>query len=194
MRAPLVVVRHGETDWNAEGRLQGQTDIPLNGRGRDQADAVGRTLKAALGDAAGYRFVASPLSRASETMQRLRAVLGLDPDAFDRDGRLKELSFGAWEGATFRELKRRDPASVARRAKTIWDFRPPEGESYADLSLRVAEAVDGLDAPTVLVAHGGVSRVLLALRGGVDRAAVPDMAIVQGRAIVFDDAGWRWTS
>ncbi|MBM7852248.1 putative phosphoglycerate mutase [Methylopila capsulata] len=194
MTAPLVVVRHGETDWNAEGRLQGQTDIPLNGRGRDQADAVGRTLKAALGDAAGYRFVASPLSRASETMRRLRAVLGLDPDAFDRDPRLKELSFGTWEGATFRELKRRDPASVARRTKAIWDFRPPEGESYADLSLRVGEAVDGLDGPTVLVAHGGVSRVLLALRGGVDRAAVPDMAIVQGRAIVFDDAGWRWTS
>lgn len=188
----LVVVRHGETAWNVDARLQGHTDIPLNGRGRDQADAVGRALAEAVPDIGRRAFVASPLSRAAETMRRMRTAMGLAPEAFAFDDRLRELSFGAWEGFTLGEMKLRDPEGSAARDADKWDFRPPGGESYADLAARVAAAVAALEGPTVLVAHGGVSRVLLHLLGGVDREEVAAMAIPQGRAAVFGGGGFHW--
>ncbi|GLK79838.1 histidine phosphatase family protein [Methylopila turkensis] len=192
MTPDVVFVRHGETDWNASGRLQGQTDIPLNARGRDQADAVGRALGPALPDAAGRVFVASPLSRATETMRRMRAAMGLDADGFTTDARLKELSFGRWEGSTLAEARLRDPKAMRARDADRWSFRPEEGESYADLEARVGEAVAALPGPAVIVAHGGVARVLLATLGGVARDKVSDIAIRQGRALVFGTGGWRW--
>ena len=70
MVPPLIFVRHGETDWNVGGRLQGQTDIPLNPKGRDQADAVGRSLAKTHPDLSGHAFIASPLGRSAETMRR----------------------------------------------------------------------------------------------------------------------------
>ena len=84
----LIFVRHGETAYNAENRLQGQLDIPLNARGREQARAVGQTLAARIGseievlEAAGA-FIASPLERARETMEIARDAMGLPPSATD---------------------------------------------------------------------------------------------------------------
>jgi broad specificity phosphatase PhoE len=100
----LIFLRHGETAYNAENRLQGQLDIPLNARGREQARSVGRTLRSRIGaeleqlEAAGA-FVASPLLRARETMEIARDGMDLSPGGYRLDARLMELSFGAWEGA-----------------------------------------------------------------------------------------------
>ena len=85
----LYVVRHGETDWNAEARLQGHQDVPLNGLGRVQAEEAGARLRRAVADYRDLDYVASPLSRARETMERLRATLGLEPSAYRVDERLK---------------------------------------------------------------------------------------------------------
>src|SRR5262249_25444742 len=106
MRKPvLYFVRHGETDWNRERRLQGQHDVPLNALGRDQATRCGvvlRELLARTGRAAEeFDFVASPLGRARETMERVRRELGVPPEVYRTDPRLAELSFGSWEGLTF---------------------------------------------------------------------------------------------
>ena len=105
----LYYVRHGETDWNAERRLQGQHDIPLNARGRTQAAQSGEILldlfardKRIAGD---LDYVASPLGRARETMELMRAKLGLVPGEYRTDPRLLEMSFGRWEGFTFAELQ-----------------------------------------------------------------------------------------
>lgn len=188
--APLIFVRHGETDWNVAGRLQGRTDIPLNARGRDQADAVGRALKDFSG-VADRVFVASPLSRASDTMRRMRAAMGLDPDGFETDERLSEMSFGRWEGSTFREIREREPGAMKAREADRWDHRPPDGESYADVSARVEAALAALDRPAVVVSHGGVARAVLAL-AGVERDRLPELRIQQGRALVIENGGWRW--
>ncbi|GLK78200.1 phosphoglycerate mutase [Methylopila jiangsuensis] len=192
MSRDLIVVRHGETDWNADGRLQGQTDIPLNARGRDQAAAVGRLIAAAPVDLTGRAFVASPLSRATETMRLMRAALGLPADDFRTDPRLKELSFGLWEGSTMAAIRERQPAAMRARDADRWSYRPPEGESYDDLAVRVDAALDEIEGPAVLVVHGGVSRALLHLLGGVPREKLHGMPIVQGRALAFDAGGWRW--
>ena len=102
MSGPPVIyfVRHGETDWNAEARLQGQRDIPLNPRGRVQAEEAGLRLRRLVGRVEDLDYVASPLGRTRDTMERLRGALGLDPSAYRLDDRLVELTFGDWEGLT----------------------------------------------------------------------------------------------
>lgn len=173
----LYVIRHGQTDWNAEGRMQGQRDIPLNSTGRAQAIENGRALKALLGDAAAaYDYVASPLFRTRETMERLRAAMGLDPRGYTTDARLVEVSFGDWEGFTIAELAARFPERVAERERSKWDFIPPgtAAESYEILSWRVGSWLASVNRPTVCVGHGGVIRSLFRIVGDMspDRAAV----------------------
>src|SRR5437868_4976899 len=90
----LVFVRHGETDWNVEGRLQSQRDIPLNAKGRGQAKRNGAVIRYLIREAATFDFVSSPLSRTRETMEILRAAMALDPSAYEVDTRLLEITFG----------------------------------------------------------------------------------------------------
>lgn len=111
----IFFVRHGQTDWNAEGRLQGQADTPLNETGREQAAGNGRKLLQLVKDPAAIDFVASPLSRTRETMEILRAAMGLDPKAYRTEPRLVELHFGDWQGHTYDELELVDPGCSARR-------------------------------------------------------------------------------
>jgi broad specificity phosphatase PhoE len=188
----LCVVRHGQTDWNAEGRLQGQQDIPINGRGRDQAAAVGRELLRVRPDVTGFRFVASPLGRTRETMEIMRLRLGLDAAGYAVDPRLMELTFGDWEGFTWSEVKARDPDGARARDADKWTFRPPRGESYADLTLRVRGWLDELAVPTLAVAHGGVARALLGILTGMAPAELTAKDIVQGRALIFEDGRADW--
>lgn len=192
-RATIYFIRHGETDWNAEARLQGQRDVPLNDRGRAQAGAAAAKLAALVPDVAALNYVASPLSRARETMERMRAALGLDAAAYGVDDRLKELTFGGWEGLTWKEVRARDPRGAAARERDKWGFVPPGGESYADLLQRIAPAFDAMVGDTVVVSHGGVARAALALRDAVEREAAPRLDIWQGRILVLpNEGGYRW--
>ena len=186
----ILFVRHGETAYNAENRLQGQLDIPLNARGRDQARSIGKALLAEAGaeiremDAADAVF-ASQLTRAGETM-------GLKPGRYKLDARLKELSFGAWEGMTWREVEARDPQGVRARNKDKWSFAPPGGESYAMLAERVRAWLDGLSGEAFVVAHGGSARALMMLVAGVPPARAAEAPILQGRVLVFENGDCRW--
>lgn len=106
----VYVIRHGQTDWNAIRRLQGQKDIPLNDFGREQAVGNGKVLAQILGASAEeFDYVASPLGRTRETMELMRGAMGLDPLAYRTDDRLVEVSFGDWEGQTLPELKKNFP-------------------------------------------------------------------------------------
>jgi probable phosphoglycerate mutase len=190
----IYFIRHGETDWNAEGRLQGQRDIPLNDLGRVQAAKAGLILKAIHPDPEGMDWWVSPLSRTRETAERARTAIGLHPTSFKTDDRLKELTFGRWEGLTWKEVRRTDPAGASRREQDKWGAVPPEGESYAMLLERVQSFLPSLPGDSVVVSHGGVARALMALIGGhaPSRAAAED--IWQGRVLVLKDGGWRWVA
>ena len=113
----LYYVRHGETDFNVEGRLQGRRDIALNARGREQAAECGELLRDLFAredrKAADFAYVASPLLRARSTMEVLRGKLGLDPHAYAIDDRLMEISYGEWEGLTLPEIDARMPGMLA---------------------------------------------------------------------------------
>jgi broad specificity phosphatase PhoE len=188
----LYFIRHGETDWNAEARLQGQQDVPLNDLGRVQAEEAATRLRALVPRYEDLNYVASPLGRTRETMERLRRMLGLEPSGYRTDERLKELSFGSWEGLTWRELRARDPHVAARRQQDKWGLVPPDGESYAMLAGRVAPAVAELSRDTVIVSHGGVARVLLALLCNVSRREAPVVDIWQGKVLVIERGAFRW--
>jgi broad specificity phosphatase PhoE len=191
----LIFIRHGETDWNVERRLQGQHDIPLNAHGRQQAADAGRTVARIVGSAASraaLAYVASPLVRARRTMEFVRAALGLPPEDYATDVRLMELSFGKWEGLTWPEVKALAPYLAEGRENRKWDFVPPGGESYAMLALRVAPWLADLGGDTLVVSHGGVARVLLALIGGMAHQRAPLVDIWQGRVLVFESGGFTW--
>jgi len=191
----LYYIRHGETDWNIDGRLQGGRDIPLNATGRAQALRCGEILHDLLardGRApTAFDFVASPLGRARSTMEIMRATLGVDPQAYRVDQRLTEVGFGQWEGFTTAELKRRDPEAAALRERDKWRFVPPGGESYEAMSLRVGGWYRDLAADTVAVAHGGVLRGLIAALGIASVEEAPALNIAQG--VVYLIAQGRMT-
>lgn len=190
-RPTLYYLRHGETDWNVERRLQGRRDIPLNERGRGQASHCGsilRNLFAQAGiDAASLDYVSSPLGRARETMERARTALGIPPNDYRVDEALTEISFGDWEGFTIAQLRTRDPQGIAAREHDKWRFLPPGGESYEDVSKRVARWYEGLSRDAVVVAHGGTARGLMAYFGIAHAAAAPLIDIAQGVVYVFED-------
>ncbi|SCX12761.1 Glucosyl-3-phosphoglycerate phosphatase [Agrobacterium sp. DSM 25558] len=182
----VYVIRHGQTDWNAIRRLQGQKDIPLNDFGRSQATENGKILSRILGPTLNdFDYIASPLGRTRETMELLRGAMGLEPTAYRTDERLVEISFGDWEGQTLPELKMTEPEKVKARKATKWDFIPPghDAESYEILSWRIGAWLASVDRPTVCVCHGGVIRSMFRLVSGVDKDVAAEIAIPQDRIL-----------
>jgi probable phosphoglycerate mutase len=189
MTPVLYYIRHGETDWNVEGRLQGRHDVALNARGRAQAKHCGDTLRGLFErdgrEAAGLDYVCSPLGRARQTMELARAELGLSPEGYAIEEKLSEISFGTWEGFTIPQLRERDPQRTAQREHDKWRFLPPGGESYEAVSKRMAAWYEALTRDTVAVAHGGTARGLIAHLGLANPAAAPLVDIAQGVVYVF---------
>ena len=192
---PLVyIVRHGQTDWNVEGRLQGQADTDINDNGRAQADRNGRRLAEFISEPAAFDFVASPLRRTCETMERVRAGMGLPPKGFRTDPRLREVHFGGWQGYTYVELEARDPGCTEVRAQNKWHFLPPgpSAESYELMSLRIRDWLEEIEQPTVAVTHGGVIRAVFRLLGGVAPEDAAGMNVPQDRILRIDKGKLEW--
>lgn len=149
----LVLLRHGETDWNAAARLQGHRDIPLNDTGLRQAAAAAPSVAALQPDV----IVSSDLARAQVTAAAVADLTGL-PVAFDK--RLRETSMGRWEGLTREDVVAGWPGEWERWRTTSAHNSPPDGESRWQVAQRASEVVAELDAGTaeraLLVAHGGL--------------------------------------
>ena len=187
----LYYVRHGETDFNIQGRLQGRRDTVLNTHGRRQAAECG----VLLGDlfardhrqAQDFKYISSPLKRARETMEILRATLGLKTHDYEVDARLIEIAYGEWEGLTLREIETRDASVLSARERDKWDFAPPGGESYCELADRIGNWYSSLTADTVVAAHGGGVRALMAILNIVPEEQATRAQIEQGVVYVFAD-------
>ena len=188
----LYLIRHGETDWNAEQRYQGQADIPLNDTGRAQALRNGEVLRQLLPGLAAADFISSPLSRARETMEIMRSALGLAPSNFRIDAELMELHYGHWEGHLASELSTSDPEGVAGKAADPFGWRPRGGESYEDLMTRTARWLNTNTRDTVAVTHGGVTRVARGALLGIDTRLVPMLDVPQDQILVLRDGAMQW--
>jgi broad specificity phosphatase PhoE len=192
-RVPTIFfIRHGETDWNAEGRLQGQRDIPLNDLGRVQAEEAGALLRGVHANPEDLDWLVSPLFRTRETAERARGAIGLNPTYYKMDPRLKELTFGRWEGMTWKEVRRTDPGGASRRERDKWAAVPPDGESYAMLIERVRPFLSELRRDSVLVSHGGVARALMHMIAGKTPEDAARQEIWQGKVLLFQNAACRW--
>jgi probable phosphoglycerate mutase len=194
MLAPTIYyMRHGETDWNVEGRLQGGIDTPLNELGLTQAAHAGRVLADLFArqglDASNLAFVASPLQRARVTMDIVRAELKLPPGGYALDDRLREIGYGHWEGSTLVQARASHPELYASRERDKWGALPPGGESYASVQMRMRDWYDSLTADTVAVAHGGTARALMVALSIETPASASDLFIEQGVVYVFGDGG-----
>jgi probable phosphoglycerate mutase len=191
----IYYIRHGETEWNADGRLQGTRDIPLNDLGRKQAADAGSILADLFArdgrSKQSLAFVASPLGRARSTMELVRGALELPPADYSIDDRLREIGYGDWEGSTLKQMQASDPEVFARRQADKWTVPPPGGESYASVQIRMRDWHDSLLVDTVAVAHGGTARALMVALGIETSASAADLTIEQGAVYVFSDGGLR---
>jgi broad specificity phosphatase PhoE len=168
----VAFIRHMPTVWNKEGRLQGQRDTPL-----DLEAVPAWRLPAEL---SGFRFLASPLSRARETAERLGVTPQLDP-------RLTEMSWGEWEGFTLREM-RAGYADIDELEAQGLDFRTPGGESPRDVQARVAPLLAEIGAagvPSAAVTHKGVIRAVFALATGWNMLGKPPHRLDWSSAHLF---------
>ena len=172
--AALALMRHGRTAWNRSHRLQGRADPPLDAEGR--AEFAGLRPPPPWRDA---RIVSSPLVRALETAE---IIAGGRP--ITQDARLMEMDFGAWEGLYSQSLAD-DPGSGFKPIEDWgWQFRPPGGESVAELRERVApflREAAAAGAPVLAVCHIGVMRVILAVAHGWDFDGPPPFRVKRRR-------------
>jgi broad specificity phosphatase PhoE len=187
----IYFLRHGETEWNALGRLQGTRDIPLNARGREQAVHAAAVLadlfKRDGKDKTALPYVSSPLGRARMTMELVRGKLGLPPGDYSLDDRLREIGYGVWEGLTLAESEATDPGVYANRLADKWTVAPSGGETYAAVQLRMLDWYESVLTDTVAVAHGGTCRALMVALGMETPASAADLYIEQGAVYLFRD-------
>ena len=174
--AVIYLARHGETDANAEGRVQGQLDPPLNARGREQARSLAERV-APLGVA---RLYSSHLARAYETAVIVGERIGVEPRI---DERFAESRRGRWEGRLLSDIERDEPGLWKAWRRADGEFRFPGGESLADHAARVEAALREASAaplPALIVCHGGTIRCALALRRPEGLSAFNTIAVPNG--------------
>lgn len=185
MDRKIFLVRHGETMWNRELRLQGHKDAPLTRAGVAQALRVGRALRDRVDGRADPHIVVSPLGRCRQTAALICEELGYDYRDCRFDDAIKEISWGVWEGLTRDEIEDRYPGEWGRRRARQWDYAPSGGESYAMLSRRAGAWLAALPAggTVIAIAHGGVGRAIRGVYAGL--AADETMTLEQPQDAFF---------
>jgi broad specificity phosphatase PhoE len=177
--ARWVLVRHGETAWNVEERIQGWTDVPLYDVGRREAGLTAARL-------ADFRFVAAYASDMERTQETARIILDAQTSGAPElwtDRALREISFGAYEGLTWSEMRDREPRMADREVVRHLDFTPEGGESFRQLLERTSAFAAALrerhaEDDVLVVAHGGSLRALV-----VRLLGLPDEAVWQLRGL-----------
>jgi probable phosphoglycerate mutase len=176
----LYVLRHGETEWNAAGRMQGGLDSALTPLGRDQARRQGAILAAKGVTPLSHEFVVSPQGRARQTAEIVLAGSGavarIDPG-------LREISLGRHDGLTHAEIEARWPDAFAESDPFLWYDTPPGGEGFAAFAARIAMVLAALGRPSVIVAHGMVSRFLRGAVLGLDLDGIA--ALPGGQGVIY---------
>ena len=182
MSADIYLLRHGETDWSRDGRLQGQLDSPLTESGRRQARQLGALLAVHLtGTETPLGCQVSPLGRAQETANLIRAEAGrlLAPEPVT-EPRLTEIGFGDWEGLTFDEIEADWEDLIDQYDDLDWLFDAPNGEGYERALARVQSWLDDQSGPVIAVSHGLTSQLICCAYLGEPRAAVAGFTLEHG--------------
>ena len=175
----ILLVRHGETEWNVARRLQGRSDSPLTELGRRQAYAMGRLLRELMArdGAEGWRLISSPLGRTIATAEAIAAETGL---TVEFDERIAEVDCGAWEGAPFPDLLKTTGGAMSRGLI----FTAPGCETYGQVQARIESFLADLPAEpgrqVVLVSHGVAGRVLRGHYAGLPQEVAVELEAPHG--------------
>lgn len=170
----LILIRHGETQWNVAGRLQGRTDTPLTANGVRQALAVGVRLAERIGQEETLQFWVSPLGRARQTASILADTWSIPFDRFVEAPPLAERAYGAWEGLAHDEIERNLAEQYRAHNADPFDYSMPGGESRTALSARLEAWLETLDRDRthVVVTHSGCLRALRGIYTAASREEI----------------------
>lgn len=163
----IYLLRHGQTEWNVHGRIQGAGDSPLTERGAAQARAMGALLRRSIARPSDFTLVSSPQGRALRTATLVGDALGL---TVVTDPRLAEVTLGSWDGLTWSEIAARYPGALDGVTHGR-SFRAPTGESYERARQRVADWLADVATPTIAVSHGLTGKLLRGVYANLDRDA-----------------------
>ncbi|WP_373974768.1 phosphoglycerate mutase family protein [Chitinibacter sp. SCUT-21] len=175
MTSTIYLLRHGQTEFNAERRLQGHCDSPLTALGEEQAQAMGAALRDELGDELrnghDYAVLVSPLGRAQQTARLVCQQLGIPTQRIQTDQRLIEVSFGNWEKLNVLELHAEQP-QLAKLDN--WYFEAPNGEAYTDVVARIEHFLADPQLPNkmIIVAHGLLGRIFRGVYANMSAATM----------------------
>jgi probable phosphoglycerate mutase len=179
MSAEIYLLRHGETEWNLDGRLQGQRDSALTEAGRRQAQQLGDLLAAHFPDGKLPPFQVSPLGRAQQTANLLRArFVNMPPYLIEP--RLTEVSFGDWEGQTFDDIEEEWADLIDSYDDLDWLFEAPEGEGYDQAEMRVESWLADQSGALIAVTHGLTAQLICSRYLGLARADVAAFTVEHG--------------
>lgn len=176
----IYLIRHGETEWNAQGRFQGKLDSLLMQTGVRQAEAVGKRL--ARLDLPFDLFVTSPLGRTRQTATIIAGLAHLP--AVQCDDRLAEVSLGSWDGLTHIDIDAQWPGLLNGSTPFDWFFRSPDGESYDAAFHRAESWLEERQGITVAVSHGLISRIIRGAYSGLSQTDALSLPVPQ-------DVIWR---
>ena len=185
---PIVFIRHGETDWNKQGLIQGSIDTDLNATGHAQAKALADALSVHAAEWAGYEIIVSPQRRARQTADYVLAALSRSDWA--SEARVRELGFGVWEGKPFWELKDSPVYPADPEGRFFW--RPEGGESYEDGVSRVNDWRTTLTRPTLVISHGAVGRCLMGAVAGLGPGDIVALPTPQGAYCRLQQGTIQW--
>ncbi len=186
-------MRHGQTVWNVQKRLQGRRDSPLTALGVSQAQAFGARLAQIIEKPSAVQAVSSPLGRAWQTAVLAVSGMGVDPSLIVLDDRLVEHAFGQWEGLVWDEVKLNHGPVLAARMKDRWNVPAPGGESFAMVAERVADWLSDQDEEETVLCfcHGVTSRVIRGLYAKLDRETIMSLEEPQDRIFVLSEGHVR---
>jgi broad specificity phosphatase PhoE len=176
MAAEVYLVRHGETEWNAQGRYQGKLDSRLTHRGRGQAHDVGRHLSVLLKGRSDVALHISPLGRTRETAEIIRNIVVAAPIL---ELRIQEVSIGSWDGLTHTDIDAGWPGRLNGCNPYEWFFRAPDGESYEEAFARVCSWLRELKNVTIAVSHGLARRIIRGAYLGLTREETLSLPVHQ---------------
>ncbi len=198
MRGEMIwLVRHGQTEFNREGRYQGARDSALTELGREQGRRMGVLLAKLVEDRDTIRIVSSPLGRARHTAELISLALGR-PGPIETDPRIAEVSLGQWDGLTDEDIEGHSPGARDQLKGRDWFFHGPEGERFDRFAARLGDWLDETlkaGVPTIAVSHGVAGGVLRGLHTGQTREEMlsghaPQDAVFRlhpgGQVIQFD--------
>ena len=172
MTQEMYLIRHGETEFNVEGKFQGQSNSPLTENGKDQIYQVARMLKMELGDDIhNWEIISSPLGRAMDSTKILCETLAYDLTKVQTDERLAEVSVGDWAGLYIEDIKAQWPRLLEGTNHYNWYFNSLGGERYANVEGRVKAFLENVKdkEKLIVVAHGVTSRIIRGLYQNLDK-------------------------